>query len=260
MSRTIGRLNAGVRIACALAAPFFALGFVPSAQAQNTQGNAASGVEQMAAKRVSVDVEDATLASVITALMQNAGASYTLDPALRQVRVTAHLHDLPLHTTLDVLLRSVTPPMMYRVENGIYAFLPRAEPVMPVAENIAAPNDVYNPGGIRHIQVARVNFIDAAEAARLLGGIPIVTSGQTYGLVDPNKMGLVGPSSGGATGPAGGTSGAAGAAGAGAAGAGGAPGAGNASATVPANFPRLPLDRKRGGGNIVRGLWFVACK
>lgn len=225
-------LQIGVRLACALAAPAFALCFVSSARAQNTTGDASGTASAIGAKRVSVDAEDATLASVITVLMQNVGANYTLDASLRQIRVTVHLHNLPLQTTLDVLLRSAAFPVMVRIENGIYNFLPRPAADTPVAETIAAPNNGINPGGIRHIQVARVNFIDAAEAARLLGGIPIVTSGQTYGLVDPNKLGLVGPSSGGAAGSAGG------AAGAGTATSGGTPGAGagNASATVPANF------------------------
>ena len=236
------RLPVGARFACALRSYFvllaLALCVVSSARAQNTTSDASGTATAIAAKRVSVDAEDATLASVITALMQNVGANYTLDNTLRQIRVTAHLHNLPLQTTLDVLLRGATPPVMVRVENGVYSFLPRPAADAPAAESVAAPNDIFNPGGIRHIQVARVNFIDAAEAARLLGGIPIVTSGQTYGLVDPNKLGLIGPGSGSAAGNRGNAAGGA-AGGAGTAAPGGTPGtagAGASSATVPANF------------------------
>ncbi len=201
------------------------------AQDSGSGANGAAGAQgNVADKRVSIDAEDATLASVITTLMRSVGANYTLDDSLRQIRVTAHLHDLPLQTTLDVLLRSVAPPTTYHVENGIYRFGPRVEPNAPAAEGVAAPENGLNTNGIRHIQVARVNFIDAAEAARLLGGIPIRTSdGQTYGLVDPNKLGLVGPTNGGAAGAgAGGAAGSAGPA--------GAQGTGAAGATVPANF------------------------
>lgn len=201
------------------------------AQDSGSGANGAAGLQgNIADKRVSIDAEDATLASVITTLMRGVGANYTLDNSLRQIRVTAHLHDLPLQTTLDVLLRSVAPPTTYRVENGIYRFGPRVEPSAPAAEGPAMPENGLNTSGIRHIQVARVNFIDAAEAARLLGGIPIRTSdGQTYGLVDPNKPGLVGPASGGAAGAgAGGAAGNTGPA--------GAQGAGATGATVPANF------------------------
>ncbi len=205
------------------------------AQDNRSGANGTAGAQtNIADKRVSIDAEDATLASVITTLMRSVGANYTLDNSLRQIRVTAHLHDLPLNTTLDVLLRSVAPPTTYRVENGIYRFGPRVEPSAPAAEGVAAPENGLNTSGIRHIQVARVNFIDAAEAARLLGGIPLRTDGQTYGLVDPNKMGLVGPSSGGATGT--GAGGAQTGNAVGSAGPGGAQGAGTGGAAVPANF------------------------
>ena len=149
----------------------------------------AAGTPKMPAapsdKVVSVDAEDATLASVLTTLMQSVGASYTLDNSLRAVRVTAHLHNLRLDTTLEVLLRSALPPYTYRYENGVYSFIPKAEPIAP---EIVGTENEGTPAlsGLKHIQVVKVNFIDAALAAQILGGIPIRTpEGQTYGLVDP---------------------------------------------------------------------------
>lgn len=149
----------------------------------------AAGTPKMPAapsdKVVSVDAEDATLASVLTTLMQSVGASYTLDNSLRAVRVTAHLHNLRLDTTLEVLLRSALPPYTYRYENGVYSFIPKAEPIAP---EIVGTENEGTPAlsGLKHIQVVKVNFIDAALAAQILGGIPIRTpEGQTYGLVNP---------------------------------------------------------------------------
>ena len=149
-------------------------------------------------KRVSIDAEEATLSSVLTTLMKSVGANYTLDNSLRSLRVTAHLHNLRLETALDVLLRSVAPPAMYRLEEGVYQFKLKIEPALPEPSVVGSDNTELPQSGVRHLQVARVYFIDAAEAALILGGIPIRSTGQTYGLVDPNKLGIAGVSSGAA--------------------------------------------------------------
>ena len=161
-------------------------------------------------KAVSIDAEDATLASVITTLMQSVGANYTLDNSLRTIRVTAHLHNIRLDIALNILLRSANPPITYRYENSVYSFLPKVEPTAP--EIIGTDNDgTPTLPGLKHIQVVRVNFIDAAFAARILGGIPIRASeGQTYGLVDPLKLNgaITAPGIGGTSGGGNGAGGA----------------------------------------------------
>lgn len=145
--------------------------------------------EDILAKHVSVDAEDATLTSVLTTLMKSAGANYTLDNSLRAVSITAHLHNLRLDITLDILLRSSTPAAIYRVEEGVYRFLLKPETPAPTPlETNPLDYDPNSSRGIKHIQVVRVNFIDAAEVARLLGGISLFTNGQTYGLIDPAKF------------------------------------------------------------------------
>ena len=173
---------------------FFGLLCVPATAQEKGRDTNTSAAQ--ADKRISIDAQDATLASVLTTLMKGVGANYTLDNSLRSVRVTAHLHNLRLETALDVLLRSVAPPATYRLEEGVYQFTLKSETALPEPSAVGASGDPLPQSGVRHLQVARVYFIDAAEAALILGGIPIRATGQTYGLVDPNKLGIAGVNSG----------------------------------------------------------------
>lgn len=195
------------------------------------QNNDASAIknEDILAKRVSVDVENADLASVLKTLMKSAGANYTLDNSLRAVSITAHLNNLRLDITLAILLRSSTPAAMYKVEEGVYRFLLKPETPDPTPLETNTPADDPNTSrGVKHIHVVRVNFIDAAEVARLLGGISLRSDGQTYGLIDPAKfdgrVGTNGTGSGLGAGNSGGPGGAKGGT------------ANGQGATVPANF------------------------
>ena len=202
------------------------------AQAQET-GNSKNTPASSLQKMVYVDAEDATLASVITTLMQSIGANYTLDNSLRTIRVTAHLHNVRLDIALNILLRNSNPPFTYRYENSVYSFIPKVVPTTPelIGTEIGGEATLT---GLRHIQVVRSNFIDAAMLAQILGGIPIrAPEGQTYGLVDPLKL------NGAITSPAtsGAGSGSSGA-GSGLPTAGGNPAAGgnNQNSTLPANL------------------------
>ncbi len=196
---------------------------------------AQSKTDGIAQRQVTIDAEDATLYSVLTTLMQSVGANYTLATELREVRVTAHLHGLRLETALDVLLRGATPAYTYQVTDGVYRFMIKTEPITPQEER-SAPMDTRPQSGIHHLQVTKVNFIDAAEVARILGGIPIRTSnGQTYGLIDPTKFnGRVGETSGGTGGGNGSTG--TGANGAQSGNAGAIGGTNGASGTLPVNL------------------------
>jgi hypothetical protein len=190
-------LARNINCLAAIGAVFAGLSCAPATAQGNGQSTDTSVAQ--ADKRVSIDAEDATLSSVLTMLLSSVGANYTLDSSLRSLHVTAHLHDLRLKTALDVLLRSVAPPVTYRLEDGVYQFKLKSESALPEPDAVGA-GDTPPQSGVRHLQVARVNFIDAAEAALILGGIPIRSTGQTYGLVDPNKLGIVGVSSGAAGG------------------------------------------------------------
>jgi hypothetical protein len=192
-------------INCLAAIGIVFAGFLCTPATAQGNGQSTDTSVAQADKRVSIDAEDATLSSVLTMLMKSVGANYTLDSSLRALRVTAHLHDLRLKTALDVLLRSVAPPVTYRLEDGVYQFQLKSESALPEPDAVGPVSDTSPQSGVHHLQVARVYFIDAAEAALILGGIPIRATGQTYGLVDPNKLGIVGVSSGatGGTGNAG---------------------------------------------------------
>jgi hypothetical protein len=155
-----------------------------------------AGKGGIADRRVSVIVEDATLASVLKTLMQSVDADYTLAPELRRITVTAHLTNLPLRIALDTLLRSGSAPATYHVENGVYFFTLRTETSAQI-ESEPSETPLPNPAGVGQIHTVRVNFIDAGEAARLFGGMAFMVEGQSYGVVNPSLPGgIFGPRGG----------------------------------------------------------------
>src|SRR5437660_2770883 len=63
-------------------------------------------VTNAAEKRVTVKFEDVALTDAVKALMNSVHANYTIDPAFRNVRVTASLTDVPLRVALAVLIKT----------------------------------------------------------------------------------------------------------------------------------------------------------
>jgi hypothetical protein len=175
---------------CAVAALFWlALPAFPAAVSAQQSASKETESAAPADKLVSLDVEETSLLSAIKLLMKSAQADYTIDNALRGAIVTAHLTNMRLRAALDTLLKASSLPAAYRYEDGIYNFIPRVETLettLPAEPGPEAPAETSEP----HLAIIKVNFVDPALIARLLGGTVIQSMGQSYGLV--NFVGLSG--------------------------------------------------------------------
>jgi type II secretory pathway component GspD/PulD (secretin) len=76
--------------------------------------------------RVNLDCQNADLYSALKAVFQQVKAQYTLDPSLRNVYITANIHQ-PFRNTLETLLRCSGQPLTYKLENDVYSIVPRSE-------------------------------------------------------------------------------------------------------------------------------------
>ena len=70
---------------------------------------------------VSIGVSDVTLYDALKMVFGQAKVNYTLDPALRAMRVSVAMSNVPLRMAVDTLLRTTgNNNLTLRVENGIY--------------------------------------------------------------------------------------------------------------------------------------------
>lgn len=95
---------------------------------------------------IDMELKDVPLPEAIDALFKDTGISYTLDPAVQQLRVTAMLKNIPLDQALRGVLKAAGA--VYRVENSIYVIGPRPSgSAEPVGEPGKAPAMVFGPPG-----------------------------------------------------------------------------------------------------------------
>src|SRR5215831_1095686 len=107
-----------------------ALGFaaVPvGAYAQGQKGDTDTNATDLQNKPIDLDVESANLYYALNLLFQHIKANFQLDPALKQLEVTAHFHDVPFRVALETLLKSSGANLTYRFENNIYSVVPKVE-------------------------------------------------------------------------------------------------------------------------------------
>jgi hypothetical protein len=74
---------------------------------------------------VSLDAEKIDLYAMLKLLFAQVKVNYTLDPNLRNILVTAHVHNLPFGTVLEMLLKGTGKPLTYHVENGMWSIVPK---------------------------------------------------------------------------------------------------------------------------------------
>jgi hypothetical protein len=67
---------------------------------------------------IDVDMKDMPLSDAIDMLFKDTGVSYTLDPAVQQLKVTAVLKNIPLDQALKAVLKAAGA--VCRVENSVY--------------------------------------------------------------------------------------------------------------------------------------------
>ncbi|HVL39589.1 MAG TPA: hypothetical protein VM328_09390 [Fimbriimonadaceae bacterium] len=77
----------------------------------------------------SLELDNADIRLVLKTIFQKARGSYTIDPDV-QGKVTMRIHDAPLNTVLDHVMRQVDAG--YAIDGaGVYHFMPRRSQVAP---------------------------------------------------------------------------------------------------------------------------------
>ena len=85
----------------------------------------AQGDVTMAATLINLDADKTDLYSTLKLLFAQVKVNYTLDPALRSIPVTVHIHQVPFGMALEMLLKGTSKPLTYRVENGMWSIVPK---------------------------------------------------------------------------------------------------------------------------------------
>lgn len=134
----------------------------------------------LADKRVTLKVEEVSLTAAIKMLMKSVGADFSIDPALRDSYVTAHLTNVRLSVALNTLMKVSTLPAEYHIEGGVYIFEPRkAAPPPEIIRKEEPKPEPFKP----RFETIKLNNADAAHIAWLLGGQPFQVLGQNYGAI-----------------------------------------------------------------------------
>jgi hypothetical protein len=158
----------------------------PASGTGGGNASAATGKQNPAEKRVSLEAENIPLTQAIKTIMQSARADYVVDSALRGATVTAHLTDVKLSVVLATLMKVSSLPVTYRLEDGIYHFVPRIDPPEPPPSELPTPQTP--PEKPWRMQAIRVVNVDAGELAQILGGNMFSVGGDHYGVLDAYNL------------------------------------------------------------------------
>lgn len=79
--------------------------------------------------KINLDVNNTNLYEALNLIFMKNKINYTLEPALRNFPITAHLNAVTLRDALELLLKSVNSPvpLTYRVENGVYKIVAKTQ-------------------------------------------------------------------------------------------------------------------------------------
>jgi len=185
---------------------------------------------ELPTKNVTLTLDNAPIDSVLKILFKNTGISVSI-PTTVAGFVTVDLHNVPFDAALRTVLRAVTPPLTYTVEDGIYTFKAKGtddnttpnpnappaaqQPATQPTPDFGAPTP--SAGGpatgitLSEFEVIKLNYADATNIAGVFG--PIQNEpGQMPNLIIPptsnlDPSGGKGGAGGGASGGFGGTSG-----------------------------------------------------
>ncbi len=126
--------------------------------------------------RVTLHIENMPLQDAIRKLLDSAGVPYQFTKAAAQVsgRVTAQFDATPLSRALSDVLRSASPPLTYRVENGVYRI--DQVPVQPAPRLVS-------------LSVANADLRDVLKELFTQAGARYVVSSQVRGRVTVSLTG-----------------------------------------------------------------------
>ena len=110
---------------------------------------------------INSEVKDVPLSEVIDGMFKGTGISYTLDPAVQQLKVTAVLKSISQDQALKAVLKAAGA--VYRVENNVYVIGPRRDipATMESASDGSAAGQIVN-------EVVSLNYVSAGDIASLV--------------------------------------------------------------------------------------------
>lgn len=117
-------------------------------------------------QRLNLTLKAVSFPEAIRQLFAGSKERYSVDPALRDLKVTANLKNTVREQAIKVVCG--TAGVVYRVENGTYYFSPRPAAVT-VSGDAPAPSP---PRGSTKTEMVMLRFISAADAAALLNASP----------------------------------------------------------------------------------------
>lgn len=134
-------------------------------------------------KIVDMDFRDTPLPNAIDMLFKETGISYTVDPSIQQLKVTAVLRNIPLKTAITQLLNAAGATFSVDTQ-GIYhiggvaqqVYLPRSQNALGAPAAPAANNNA-----LLKSQVVNTKYIGAGQAADVISNTPGLNQVQTTG-------------------------------------------------------------------------------
>lgn len=126
---------------------------------------------------INIEFKDMSLPDAIDALFKDSGVSYTLDPAVGQLKVTAVLKNVTVQQALSQVCRAAGA--VYRVEGGVYAIGPRptggggSDATSPTPAGLrsspGAPQTLTAPPGNDLVtQIVGLKYVNAGDMAPII--------------------------------------------------------------------------------------------
>lgn len=131
------------------------------------QGSGKDASQDINAKKVTLNLENADIKYALKLLFQSVGANYTIEPGV-QGTVTLALTDVSFRTALEAALKGSGNPLTYHVENSVYNISTKREQVDPITD--VDPPEVTAPVHTTKTMKIPLNYADAIDIAMALGG------------------------------------------------------------------------------------------
>lgn len=136
-------------------------------------------------KQIAIEFRDVPLADAVEGMLKDTGISYTVDPGIQQLKVTAVLKNISLEQGFNQVIKAAGA--VYRVENGVYSIGPRPTTFENTSGSAALAAPPGTPAGGTETIVVTVEYVDASDVAALLSG-----RGVTISATNRNKLILTG--------------------------------------------------------------------
>jgi len=122
-------------------------------------------------KKFSLDFTDTPISTALESLFRGTGVNYAIGAGVQGVVKSVHLSDVTLEQALRALLKSVNPPLSFRIDNGTYIIEVKQTETTTTPTVSPTPEPPAEPEvADRKVEKIALNFADAADIAAIFGG------------------------------------------------------------------------------------------